>query len=1179
MKFDRFALTIALLLAALMTTPTFSLAAPATFTHLKDGQMIRGFRATAVYLGDTDRPMGARFIHRKSGFTLDLLEIQSVPQGFIWVTTFPTSDMGEPHTQEHLLLGKGNKGRAMANLEPMALANSSAFTMQWRTCYSFYTPAGIHVFFDQTERRLDALLHPDYTDEEIRREVRNFGIAENARDRTLHLEEKGSVYNEMVSSMDQPGYRIYRTANTLVYGPGHPLSYNSGGSPAALRALQPADIRSFHQGNYHLANMGMIASLPNGVALDTVLARTNALLNRVEPKRPNRSVKTEKDLPAPQPARDGEIRIVEYPHRNDQQPGAVWFVWPAQRQLDRIEKTLLELFLQNVAGDPTTNLYKRLIDSRTRETDLGATSVFARVSDDAGNPVTVGFGDVPVARMNERDLRDLRATILDELGKVAAWNGESAELAAFNARLRSRITETRRGLSKFVNTPPTFGFRGSGSGWLTQLYELNRTAEFRKSLTFKPDVAAVEKLLSGEGNLWTGYLAKWKLTDVQPWVLAAKANPDLIRQEQVERDRRAWAEVDRLLEKYGAKDPQDAIRKYQVDYDANTAAIDQAAALVSPPKFVDKPPMTLDDQLEFKTATLAGGIPLVASTFESMTSATTGIALRLDGVPENQLVYLATLPALMTRVGVVENGQPVSYEQMSERLKKEILSLNAAFSSNAATGRVELTLRGAGNDDTEAQKSLEWMRLAMFHPDWRPENLARIRDVVDQALSGARRTMQRPEEAWVQGVGTAYWRQSNPLLLATESFLTQTHNLLRLSWMLKDAMDETRAAVGAWLTELAAVKGSRDELKALLLGLQRGGEPSLDRLSAPAKALAIAAAKDLDATLADIPDSSRAADWNYLCLQIRRDLLAGPRQALDAFESVRRQILKSGNARLFVIASAATRQKLAPGIRKLIGGLDHTAATKAVYRNEPLVRERLRQRDATATHPLFVGLLNPNSQGGVFMNSAPLVGYADTSTDKLLDYLAANLYGGRGAHGIFMKTWGAGLAYSNGIGARPASGRLSYYAERTPELPQTLRFVIGELQRVAKPDAALVEYAVAESFTATRAAAPFETRGESMAADLADGLTADVVARFRRSILALRQTPDLPGELQHRMLRSYGTVLPGLSGKVSDVQDGVYFVIGPEKQFAAWEEYVKTVEGADAKLYRLYPRDFWMTGE
>ena len=141
-----------------------------TYGSLTEGQILNGFRTTAVYLDDSDRAMGARFLHVRTGFTLDLLEIQSVPQTFIWATTYPTSNMGEPHTQEHLLLGKGNKGRELASRESMALVDSSAFTMQWRTCYFFYTPAGAAAFFDHFEHTLDALLHPDYTDEEIRRE-------------------------------------------------------------------------------------------------------------------------------------------------------------------------------------------------------------------------------------------------------------------------------------------------------------------------------------------------------------------------------------------------------------------------------------------------------------------------------------------------------------------------------------------------------------------------------------------------------------------------------------------------------------------------------------------------------------------------------------------------------------------------------------------------------------------------------------------------------------------------------------------------------------------------------------------------------------------------------------------------------------------------------------------------
>ena len=77
--------------------------------------------------------------------------------------------------------------------------------------------------------------------------------------------------------------------------------------------------------------------------------------------------------------------------------------------------------------------------------------------------------------------------------------------------------------------------------------------------------------------------------------------------------------------------------------------------------------------------------------------------------------------------------------------------------------------------------------------------------------------------------------------------------------------------------------------------------------------------------------------------------------------------------RAFVIASGATQRSLAPAISGFVGGLDPAPAalaTKAALRDLPLERERLRQPDPTAVDPLFVGLLNPNSQGGVIMNSA-----------------------------------------------------------------------------------------------------------------------------------------------------------------------------------------------------------------
>lgn len=184
-----------------------------SFDSLKEGQVVDGFRAEAVYLNDADKPFGARLRHARTGFTLDFLEIQSVPQVFAWVNSFPTSDRGEPHTQEHLLLGKGNVGRAPSGLEGMSLAVSTAFMQQWRTCYQFYTAAGPDVFYKLFESQMNALLHPDYTDEEIRREVSHWGVSENPADKSLRLEEKGTVYQEMRTSFDRPVSLLFRAEN------------------------------------------------------------------------------------------------------------------------------------------------------------------------------------------------------------------------------------------------------------------------------------------------------------------------------------------------------------------------------------------------------------------------------------------------------------------------------------------------------------------------------------------------------------------------------------------------------------------------------------------------------------------------------------------------------------------------------------------------------------------------------------------------------------------------------------------------------------------------------------------------------------------------------------------------------------------------------------------------------
>jgi hypothetical protein len=138
---------------------------PKALDSLAEGDLVHDFKTVALYLDDADKPLGARFVHVATGFTFDYLRIETASQGFLWANSFPTSDMGEPHTQEHLLLGKGDRGRKLGSSEAMSLAESSAFTAQWRTAYHFHTVAGPDIFWGVLDNHLDALLNPDYTDE------------------------------------------------------------------------------------------------------------------------------------------------------------------------------------------------------------------------------------------------------------------------------------------------------------------------------------------------------------------------------------------------------------------------------------------------------------------------------------------------------------------------------------------------------------------------------------------------------------------------------------------------------------------------------------------------------------------------------------------------------------------------------------------------------------------------------------------------------------------------------------------------------------------------------------------------------------------------------------------------------------------------------------------------------
>jgi Zn-dependent M16 (insulinase) family peptidase len=574
-----------------------------------------------------------------------------------------------------------------------------------------------------------------------------------------------------------------------------------------------------------------------------------------------------------------------------------------------------------------------------------------------------------------------------------------------------------------------------------------------------------------------------------------------------------------------------------------------------------------------------------------MKSSTVALALRLDVIPESLLVYAPFLPSAVNQVGVIIDGEPVPYEDMRVRLRNEVLDLRAEFDHGYQMQRAELMLTGEASRTDELPAVLEWMNHSLYAPYLDVDNLPRIQDVLDQILSHSRNRMKRSEEAWVNNPANAYRFQTNPLMMSTASFLTKTHHFQRLRWRLTDPGDSTSREEIAMLFDVLGEFGAdmdREKLTSILTNLEQSDKvvpdslketlpPPAQTLSETAKKVVARVARELKATLADIPDANLSEDWVYLCAETRADLLVEPEQALDELEYVLDLVRNAGNARMYMVSNSSDRKTIMPEIHDLVARLEaDTQPLRQQYAEDERIDRMLQTRQPEVFDPVYVGLVHEGTRNGVMVFGCQHARPYDTTEQAVVDCLTGKLFGGGGPHGIFMNTWAAGLAYSNGYGYSQSTGRLSYYAERCPDVAQTMKFVV-DLLKNAEDDTSLVDYAVAQIFNATRASSRYEDRGKAMAADLTDGRTPRRVRAFRQEVLDLaRSDRAVYSILDDRMEEAYGPVLIGYGPRLSQSEDGVFFLIGPEPQFESLEQYIETAEGTAQPVYRLYPRDFWL---
>lgn len=1161
------------------------------FEELQPEQNIHGFRTVNLYDNTEGVAMGARFVSEPYGFIVDLFRIQSVPQALFWVKTLPLSDKGEPHTCEHLLLGKGNRGRAVSALETMSLTSSSAGTGQVRTFYHFNTVAGSETFYRVLEAKLMAFLHPDFTDEEIRREVCHVAVSVDPQSESLFLEEKGSVYTEMVSTFEKPGYYPYNAMRELVYGTDHPLANVAGGEPSAIRTMTPDDLRTFHEGTHHLANMGMIVAIPDEMALHDFLSELRAILGRCQEQPTSSSYLGLSSYPLPEPksAQIGTCKIVPYPSDTGQDPGIMNICWPAWLTLNARDRFLLDLFVETFASGSTSRLYDLFVNSSTRIIEPGAKEVWGWAPLYQGNPIWFGLEGLAPFQISEENLEVVSSAICAELALIHDWDDNGDDLLTFNRIAASHLLQKRKNLGELLNTPPLFGFRGGpASRWANHMELLEQETDFRKSFACDAHFSAVERLLASGENLWARLIDRCKLLTGDPYTVGAYAEPKLLESIRLAKTERLRAYAEELRQRFDVETDTEAFARFKKEFDRNSAALESTATATKLPGFVEDPPLTLDDHLDYQTISLPGDVPLVASTFTTMESATLGIAFDLRVVPESLLIYTPLLPAVLTSIGVIENNKPVTYKEMEERLRSEVLRYHAGFDHGYQTGRIDLLLSASGSNVDELHNLIRWMNSSLFSPYLRTENLARLTDLIDQRLVSLRESTKRAEEAWVGIPASAYRYQTDPLFLSTSMFFTKAHHLHRLRFRFAEPGDERQQRERIAFLQTLCEEGTERSRKELLDMLHSIDPNRTDEDETIADSMAHfperAVPKDpfvnviteaLRWCLLEVPDANLAEDWGYLCRQMQTDLLVPPTEAITELRHVLGMLLRSDTSRLFMISNEKSRSASLSAIKALVARLDADhPIERQRYSDTPRILDRARSRNPALTQPLFVGLLHDETTNGTIMFSSTYADEYDTSDDSVLDCLAGRLFSGGGAHSLFMRTWAAGLAYSNGISVNERTGRVSYYAERCPDIAETMRFVVGELQS-AEQDPELADYAVAQVFNWSRAASKYESRGIGMAADLADGYPPNRIAAFRTAVLRVATHEGLYDRIASRMKQVYGKALAGYGPALERSVSPLFFLIGPEAQFQSMENYLNSTEGPTSIL-RLSPRDFWL---
>ena len=1054
-------------------------------SNLKENQQLADFRVKNLYADAQGQIVGAKFLHIPTAAPVFLLRIETVPQVFMWIDTPVDSDKGLPHALEHLLAGKGTKGRFFTLLRDMRLSQSAPATDSDFNFYGLSSGAGMDGFFEQFHALLDALYHPDFTDVEAETEFYHFGVAtDSAKQKSLI--EKGSVYQE--KQVDQGRYTYYYELNKRVLGEQNPLGFNSGGVPDEMREVTAEQIRRFHAQHYKLGpNTGLIFAIHPKEDISDFLRRISLELRPLPSDEASR-VATDAgsgDPKYPIHSSDStEPKIYPFAGASESAPGVIHVAWKPARAESLTQLRLLQLFLRGFAQGEQSLLHKSIVDSATRTINSGATGVDSEAF--LGNSpfwpfAIVEISGIPGSRISVEQVEALRTLIVAKIEEVSQYPDGSPSLTAFNQLVESYARAWRRSEGVWIKNAPGFGSRELKTDWKRHLESMEMDSSFIRSISEKPVWQAIEEQLRSGKNLWRDVIQKFHLLDL-PYTTASAPSPQLLARLEKEKQARIKQKTEALVKQYGTNDEQEALLRFQQDELAKTSEIDRIEARVPRPRFTEHPPLTPDDDIQYEQYKLEG-VPVISTKFNSTPTIDLGLSFDLRRIPRKYYKYFPVLPRCLDSLGLKKKGLAVPYSELLTKIQQEIYQFSVGYDVSAPSKRAEFTIRLSVTNSEEFQKALTLIKDIMQFNHLDLANIDRLRDVVVHRLS-ADESYTRGSE-WVINPAYSFRNQDDELFLALNSHFTWAHWNWRMRWLLhKPVTSEEIDTLGDFAKGiLSSASGTtRQELAQRLAKVD-------------AKGLQGELIEYWRSNLGSFADSELIEGLRKITLEVQHDLGVGPEKTIEDIRQLQTMVLNRQALRVDLTLNPSLADAIRPHLVNFlhsippgpVQGADSSAI--ASNRKGPVsAKVQARYGLSEVDFPWHVGFVNPEGTTGSVIFYADFPDYSQLDRKSLIQVLASKLFAGHGPQSFYMKTREAGLAYSNSVSSDPSLRLLWYYADRSPDIPSLIKLLNSVTSRISElRDPFLVDYMLRETFSLPRAMSTFSQRGRSIARDIYDG--------------------------------------------------------------------------------------------